>query len=141
MTVQTKRAIDDKVNSLLLGKGSNKRTATGDNNALRALILSNRKEEKRSEDRIPFKVWKMLTPEAKTTLCSGEDVKIWLVKDNAMKTGGPGGGKMYQQHKKSLSKFLRLTQSEGRKNDAVYMRDVNNFIFCWDGPPWEYGGL
>ena len=65
------------------------------------------KEEKKSEDRITFKVWKMLTPEANTTLRSGEDVKIGIVKDDAMNTGGPGGGKIHQQHKKSRSKFLR----------------------------------
>ena len=107
MMAQTKIAIDDEVNILLLGKGPNKRIATGKNNALRALILGNRKEEKKSEGRITFKVWKMLTPEANTNLRSGEDVKIGIVKDDAMNTGGTGGGKVLQQHKKSRSKFLR----------------------------------
>ena len=49
----------------------------------------------------------MLTPEAKTALRSGEHVKIGLVKDDAVKTGGTRGGKIpqQQQHKESRSKF------------------------------------
>ena len=39
MTAQTKRAIDDEVNSLLLVKGSNERRANGNNKVLCVLKL------------------------------------------------------------------------------------------------------
>ena len=39
MTTQTKRAIDDEVNSLLLVKGSNKRRANGNNKVLCVIKL------------------------------------------------------------------------------------------------------
>ena len=39
MTAHTKIVINDEVNSLLLGKGSNKRRSTGKNKAFRALNL------------------------------------------------------------------------------------------------------
>ena len=32
---------------------------------------------------------------------------------------------MYQQHKNNRDKFLRLTQSEGNKNYASYMKSVD----------------
>ena len=92
MTAQTKRATNEEVNSLLLGKGSNKRRATSKNKALRALKLGGPEEEKRSKNRIPFKVWKMLRPEAKADLRRGDEVKIGLVQDNAVNTGSPRGG-------------------------------------------------
>ena len=39
MTAQTKREIDDEINSLLQGKGSNKRRANGEDKTLCALKL------------------------------------------------------------------------------------------------------
>ena len=71
----------------------------------------------------------------------GEEVKIGLVKDNSAKTGKPGGVNMYQQHKKSRSRFIRLTQLEGRKNGASYMKDIDEFILDCGGPPGEHGGF
>ena len=70
------------------------------------LKLGNQEEEKNSEDRISFKVWKILTPEAKTVFRSGEDVNIGLVKDNDAKTGGHGGEIISQQHKNIRGKYL-----------------------------------
>ena len=35
-------------------------------------------------------VLKMMTPNAKADLCRGDEVKIVLVQDNAVKTGRPG---------------------------------------------------
>ena len=64
ITSQTKIAIGDEINSLLLGKGSNKRRATGNVKTQRAFKLSGQEDEKRYEDSIPFKVWKMLTKDA-----------------------------------------------------------------------------
>ena len=49
---------------------------------------------------------------------SVEEVRIGLVKDNTANTGKLRGGKMSQQNNKIHSKFLRLNQPEGRKNDT-----------------------
>ena len=76
----------------------------------------------------------MMTPEASTAMRSGEEVNIVLVKYNAVNTGRPGWRKMYQYHNKSRAKFPRLSQSEGKKNDAVYMKSVDKFINDCGGP-------
>ena len=47
---------------------------------------------KNSEDRVPLKVWKMMTPEANIAMRSGEEVRVGLVKYISAKTGKPGGG-------------------------------------------------
>ena len=91
MTAHTKRAINDDVNSLLLGTGLNKRIATGNNKEFCALKLDIPEDKKRSKDRSPFKVWKMMTRDAKAVLCQGNKVNIGLVKDNAAKMVRPGG--------------------------------------------------
>ena len=51
----------------------------------------------------------MLKTDARADLRQGNNVKIGLVKDNALKTGKPREGGA--QHKKSQSKFLHLTQT------------------------------
>ena len=65
---------------------------------------------------------------------SSEEVNIGLVMDSAAKTGKHVGGKMYQQHKNNCAKFLRLSQAEGKKNDASYMKSMDEFINNCDGP-------
>ena len=65
---QTKIAIDDEVNILLLGKGLIKSRATGEAKAVHAFKLGSPEDEKRSEDCFPFKVWKFLTPDAQVAL-------------------------------------------------------------------------
>ena len=76
----------------------------------------------------------MMTPESRIAMRSGEEVNIGLVKDSAAKTGKHGRGKMSQQHKKNRVKLPRLSQAEGKKNDASYMKSVENFINDCDGP-------
>ena len=73
--------------------------------------MGEHEDAKDSEDRIIFKVCKMITPEASITVRSGEEVNIGLVKDNAENTVKRGGGNMSQQHKNNCDKFLRLNQS------------------------------
>ena len=50
------------VNSLLLGSGSNKRRATGEQKALHTFMLGVQEDKKNPEECIPLKVWKILTP-------------------------------------------------------------------------------
>ena len=89
---QTKRAIYDEINSLLLGKGSKKRKTTDKDKALHVIKLDGQEYEKRSEDRFPFKFWKMLTTDAQVDLCWGDAINIRLVKYNSVNTGKPRGG-------------------------------------------------
>ena len=133
MTAQTKKAIENEVNSLILGS-SNKNRAIGEHKTLRALRLGDHKDAKKPEYRIPLKVWKMMTPEARTAMRSGKEVNIGLVKDSAAKTFKHGGRKISQHHKKNCAKFLRLTQAEENKNDASYMKSVEEFIADCGGP-------
>ena len=98
-------AIENEVNSLLLGS-SNKRRAIGEQKTLRDLRLGEHEEAKNSEDRIPLNVWKMMTPEARIAMNYGEEVNIGLVKDRYVKMVNHGGGKMYQQHNNNRAKFL-----------------------------------
>ena len=65
---------------------------------------------------------------------SGEEVNIGFVKGSGKKQVKCGGGKMSQQHKKARGKFLQLTQSEGKKNYALYMKSVDKFITECGGP-------
>ena len=60
--------------------GSNKRRATSEPKALRAFRSGGHEDEKKSEEHIPLKVWKMLTPESRIAMRSGEEVNIGLVK-------------------------------------------------------------
>ena len=82
---------------------------------MRDLRLGENEEKKMQEECIPLKVWKIMTPEARIAMRSGEEVSIGLVKDSGANEVKREGGKMSQQHKKSCGKFLRLTQSEGEK--------------------------
>ena len=104
------------INRLLLGNGSNKRRATGEPKALREFRLVKHEEEKKSEELTLLKVWKILTPEARIAMRYGEEVKIGIVKDGGTKEIKHRGGKMYPHQKKDRTKFLRLTQSERKKN-------------------------
>ena len=51
-----------------------------------------------------------------------------------MKMVKHGRGDMSQQHKKARAKFLRLTQADGKKNDASYMKSVEYLITKYGGP-------
>ena len=134
MTAQTNKAIESEVNSLLLVSGSNNKRATSEKKELYDIRLGEREDGKKSDGRIRLKVWKMMTHEARIAMRSGEEVKIGIVKDSAAKTGKPVGGKMSQDHKKSRAKFLRLSQSEGKKNEAAFMKSVDEFINNCGGP-------
>ena len=111
MTSQNKKAIKNKVNSLLLGIGSNKRREIGEQKTLRAIRLGDHKYKKTQEELIPIKVWKTMTPEARIAMSSGEEVNIGLVKDRTAKMVKHRGGNMPQQQNKARAKFPRINQT------------------------------
>ena len=72
--------------------GSNKSIETGEPKVLSEFRFGGHEGEKKSEERIPLKVWKMLTPEARISIWSGEEVNIGLVRDGVVKEIKRGGG-------------------------------------------------
>ena len=112
MTAQTKKAKKNEVNSLLLGSGSNKRRAIYEQETLRAIRLDDHKYKKTQEERIPLKIWNMMTPKSRIAMHYYEEVNIGLVKDVGTNEVKHVGGKISQQHKKDCGKFLLLTQAE-----------------------------
>ena len=58
----------------------------------------------------------MMTPKARISMRSVEEVPIGIVKDSGAKQIKHGGGKMSQQHNKDYGKFIQLTLEEGKKN-------------------------
>ena len=95
---------------------------------MREFRLGGHEDDNNSEESILLKFWKILTPEARIAVRSGEEVNIGLINDSSAKEFKRGGGEMYSHHKKACTKFLRLTQSEGKKNDASLMNSVDEFI-------------
>ena len=61
---------------------------------MRAFRLGGHEDEKKSEEYIPLKVWKIITPESRIAMKSSEEVKIGLVKDVSAKDNKHGGGQM-----------------------------------------------
>ena len=49
-------------------------------------------EGNKSEEYIPFKFWKMLTPESRLAMNLGEDIKIGLVRGGSAKEKNVEGG-------------------------------------------------
>ena len=125
---------ETEVNSLFLGNCSNKRRVTGEPKAMHAIRLGSHGDEKKSEELIPLKVWKILTPEARIAMESGEEVKIGLVKYGSTKETKRGGGKMSSYNKKARTKFIRLAQPKGKNSDASFMKSVDEFITGCSGP-------
>ena len=76
----------------------------------------------------------MLTPEARISMRYGEEVNIGLVKDGGAKEIKHWGGKISSHHKKARTKFLLLTQYEGKKKDALFMKIFDEFITGCGGP-------
>ena len=42
------------------------------------------------------------------------------------------------QHKKSRANLINFTCTADRKTDALYMKEVDNFISGWNIFPWGY---
>ena len=88
---QTKKNIGIEVNGLLMGNSSRKRRETGKTKAIRGFKLGGQ-EESRPSEHIPLKVWRMLTPEARTIIKEGGEGKIGVVKESGVKENMHGGG-------------------------------------------------
>ena len=110
-----------------MGSSSNKRRVTDEPKAMRSFKMGGH-EENKYDERIPLKVWNMLTPEVRLAMKSGEEVKLGIVRDGGAKENKRVGGELSLQHKKIRNKFLRFTQTDGRKTDPVFMKGLDEII-------------
>ena len=76
----------------------------------------------------------MLTPKSQASLLRGGSINFVLMNNNSLITGKHGGWGS-AQHNKRRAKLLRLSRLEDQKNDAEYMKEVDNFISGCDIPP------
>ena len=123
---QTKKSIEIEVNGLLVGNGSSKRRETGEAKAISGFKLGGQ-EDSRLQERIPLKVWKMLTPEARIIIRYGGESKIGIVKKGGAKEHRHGGGEFSSQNKKLRNKLLRLTTNDGKQDPSV-VKDMNELL-------------
>ena len=101
-----------------MGNGSNKRRATGEAKAILGFKMGFQ-EDNRSSERVPLKVWSMLTPEAQSHIRDGGEVKIGIVKEVGVKDNRRGGGKFSKYNKNLRNKLLRLFLEDVKQNPAV----------------------
>ena len=102
---QTKKAIENEVNSLLMGNCSFKRRATGEAKAIQGFRTGGQ-ESNASKEGVPHKVWKMHSPDAQDLIRSGGEGNIGLVKEAGVKAPRHGGGGLSKTTKGLRTKFL-----------------------------------
>ena len=92
-----------------------KRRATGEAKAIWGFKTGGQ-EANGSKERVPLKVWKMLSPDAQDLIISGGEGKIGLVKEAGVKANRHGGGKFSKTNKILRTKFLRLCMEDGKES-------------------------
>ena len=126
---RTKKDIENKVNSLLMGNCSVKRRATGESKAIRGFRTGGSVPGKGSGDSemVPYRVWKMLSLDAQTLIRSGKEGKIGLAAESGVKAGGQGGGEMSKTNKNRRNRLLRLCTVDGKQNPAA-AKDLDDLL-------------
>ena len=77
------------------------------------------RRKKGSEELVPYKVWKMLSPDAQALVKSGKEGKIGLVTEIRVKASGKGGGKLSKTNKSRSNRLLRLCTVAGKQIPAA----------------------
>ena len=85
-------------------------------------------EENRLEEHVPFKVWKMLTPESRLAIKNGGEANIGIVKGGGAKENKRGGENLSSGHKRIQNKLLRLTATDGRHGNPTFMKEINELL-------------
>ena len=123
---QTKKDIENEVNSLLMGNVSVKRRATGEAKAIRGFKTGG-KEVKGSKEIIPYKFWKMLSPDAQALIRSGGEGKIGLVSEGGVKASSHEGGKLSKTNKGRRNRLLRLCTVDGKQSPSA-AKDLDDLL-------------
>ena len=79
-----------------MGNCSNKRRATGEAKAIQGFKLGGQ-EANRSQERVPLKVWRILSPGAQALIKDGGERNIGIVKEGGVKEKRHGGGELYKR--------------------------------------------
>ena len=125
-TGQTKKAIKNEVNNLLMGNVYVKRRATGKAKAIWGFKLGGQ-EANYLQERVPLKVWRMLYPEAQDLIKAGGEGKIGIVKEGGVKAKRGGGGKLSKTNKSLRTKLLRLCMEDGKQNPNA-IKDLDELL-------------
>ena len=65
-------------------------------------------EANRSQERVPLRVWRMLSTEAQALIKDGGEGKIGIIKEGGVKEKRHGGGKLSKPNKSLRTKLIRL---------------------------------
>ena len=76
-------------------------------------------EANRSQERVPLKVWRILSPEAQALIKDGGERNIGIVKEGGVKEKRHGGGELSKTNKSLRTKFLRLCMEDGKQNPTA----------------------
>ena len=101
-----------------MGNCSFKRRATGEANAIRGFKTGGQ-EANGLKERVPLKVWRMLSHDAQELIRSGREGKIGIVKEGGVKAKRHGGGKVSKTNKSLRTKLLRLCMEDGKENPTA----------------------
>ena len=111
-----------------MGNCSVKRRATGEAKAIRGFRTGDSSGNGSGDtDKVPYRVWKMLSLEARLLIKSGKEGKIGLAAESVEKAGGRGGEKMYNTNKKRRTRLLRLCAVDGKQN-PVAVKDLDDLL-------------
>ena len=125
---RTKKEIEGEVNSLLMGNCLVKRRETGEAKAIRGFRTGDSGGNSSGDtEKVPYRVWKMLSFEAKALIKSGKEGKIGLAAESVEKAGGRGGEKMSKTNKNRRNRLLRLCTVDGKQNPAA-VKDLDDLL-------------
>ena len=122
----TKKDIENEVNSLLMGNCSVKRRENGEAKAIRGFRTGGQ-QVKGSDKMVPYKVWKMLSPDAQALVKLGKEGNIGLVTESGVKASSQGGGKLSKTDKIRRNRFLCLCTVDGNQTPAA-AKDLEKLI-------------
>ena len=82
---------------------------------------------KGSDEMVPYKVWKMLSPDAQALIKLGKEGKIGLVTESGVKASSQGGGKLSRTDKSRRNRLLCLCTVDGNQIPAA-AKDLEKMI-------------
>ena len=111
-----------------MGNFSIKRRATGEAKAIKGFRTGGQVQAKGSDsDMVPYRVWKMLSPDAQALVKTGKEGNIGLVTESGGKAGGQGGGKLSKTNKNRRNRLLQICKVDGKQiPDAA--KDLDELI-------------
>ena len=105
-----------------------KRRETGEAKAIRGFRTVGPVQAKGLDsEMVPYKVWKIISPDAQALICSGKEGNIGLVTESGVKASSQEGGKLSKTNKSRRNRWLRLCTVDGKQSPAA-ANDVEDLI-------------